>query len=207
MFNGKETMTKSMKKKLFAIAVIIICFTVMVSGTVAYFVADTKFHNLITSGGIDVKLIEKTKGDGGALVDFPEGGISGIMPGARISKIVSVENIGESTAWIRVKVSNQFESKDGEKLPEKLATGEDVVSYAVDENKWTLFEGWYYYLDAVDPKEVTEVLFEEVRFSIDMTNEYQGSTAHIEIHAQAVQTENNSDNALLAKGWPSEEAE
>ena len=35
-----------------------------------------------------------------------------------------------------------------------------------------------------------------------MGNEYQNAEATVDVTAQAVQTANNGDSALTAKGWP-----
>ena len=49
---------------------------------------------------------------------------------------------------------------------------------------------------------VTEPLFREITFSGEkMDNTYQGSTIRIHITAQAVQSQNNGESALLAVGW------
>ena len=51
-------------------------------------------------------------------------------------------------------------------------------------------DGYYYYNGAVDPKTATTQLFSRVTFSTKMGNEYQNSTVHIYVTAEAVQTAN-----------------
>ena len=94
-----------MKKKIFTLAALAICATMLASGTLAYFTVKDKAHNVITSSKVGIELIEKTKDKNGAEVDFPKEGISGVVPGDSVSKIVSVKNNGEATAWIRVWVN------------------------------------------------------------------------------------------------------
>ena len=113
---------------------------------------------------------------------FPEEGITGVMPGSTVSKIVSIRNTGRSDAWIRVRVS--IEVKDGEGLP--LDTG--VVGFTVEGPWFNGEDGYYYYSEAVPAERETQVLFREVRFDPDMGNEYQNCTAYIKIEAEAVQT-------------------
>lgn len=47
-----------------------------------------------------------------------------------------------------------------------------------------------YYRGSVDPKTATSKLFNHVTFSKDMGNEYQNTTVHIYVTAEAVQTAN-----------------
>ncbi len=195
-----------MKKKLFSLAVVLICLAILASGTIAYFTAEDTAHNVITSAsGIKIEIVEKTMDDYGTLVDFPEGGIEGVMPGSSISKIVSVENVlGSQEAWIRVHVGQRIVDGQGNDLPLNLNSGEQIMTYTVVEDDWTLWEGWYYYRHPVPAGGVTELLFEQVRFAPGMGNEYQNCTAYIEISAQAVQTANNGDHVMEAQGWPTE---
>lgn len=67
-------------------------------GTLAYFTSENTAHNVITSGGVNIEVVEKTQGKDGVLVDFPKEGVRGVMPGSDVSKIVSVKNTGESEA-------------------------------------------------------------------------------------------------------------
>ena len=47
-----------MKKKLFAIIALLVILTGVVAGTVAYFTGSATAHNVITSGHIDIDLVE-----------------------------------------------------------------------------------------------------------------------------------------------------
>ncbi len=193
-----------MKKKLLLLGVVGICLAILASGTIAYFTAEDTAHNVITSGGIDIAIIEKTEGKDGALVDFPKEGLSGVMPGTSASKIVSVQNTGADEAWIRVKVTQEILAVDGSELPAFLNGAMPVMSFAVDSSKWTLKDGWYYYHAPVAPGAVTDVLFDEVKFAPEMGNTYRNCKANLSIYAQAVQTANNGNTALNAMGWPTE---
>lgn len=198
-----------MKRKLLILSVLVICVTTLAAGTLAYFNAEDTAHNVITSGGVGIQLIEKTK-SGDTLVDFPEDGLSGILPGTTASKIVSVENTGSADAWIRVKVEMTITGSDREALPLEIGGADSVIpviTFTPGES-WTLGEdGYYYYNAAVASGKSTETLFEEVYFAAQMGNEYQNCTANLVVTAQAVQTANNGDSALTAAGWPAEDHE
>ena len=92
-----------MKKKLFLSAVLIICAAIAATGTLAYFTAEDTAHNVITSGYIDIELEEWSEPPSENNDGVPFENISGVMPGAEISKIVTVKNIGDAGAYIRVK--------------------------------------------------------------------------------------------------------
>ena len=193
-----------MKRKLLLFSAILICLAISVSGTVAYFTAEKTAHNVITSGYIDIELVERSRTSDGTLVSFPEEGIANVMPGASVSKLVSVRNAGSREAWLRLGAQVRIISKTGQELPVQLQGGVPAVSYTVDSGKWILHDGWYYYEDEIGPGEITEPLFKEVSFSSEIGNEYQGCKAYIEIVAQAVQTANNGGIVMEAVGWPAE---
>ncbi len=188
-----------MKKKILLAAAVVICLTIAVSGTLAYFTFEDTAHNVITSGGVSIEVVEKTKGEGETEVDFPKEGITGVMPGTEVSKIVSVKNNGNSEAWVRVKVDATIKSAEGEgELPS------DVMTYTVS-GDWTKEGDYYYYKEKVPAGESTSILFDTVKFDPEMGNEYQNCRANIVISAQAVQTANNGTTVMDAQGWPAGE--
>ena len=191
-----------MRKKILLAAAVAICLAVGTSGTLAYFTSENTAHNVITSGGVNIEVVEKTQDKSGALVDFPKEGMKGVMPGTDVSKIVSVKNTGESEAWIRVQVESKIKAADGADLPLTIEKVGSVMTYTVG-GGWSLGEdGYYYYTKPVAAGETTDILFDTVKFAPQMGNEYQNCTANIEISAQAVQTANNGTTVLEAKGWP-----
>lgn len=192
-----------MKKKILLLTAVVVCLSIAVGGTLAYFTAEDTAHNIITSGGVSIELVEQTKGEDDVLVDFPAGGLHGIMPGADVSKIVSVKNTGEHEVWVRVQLQPKIANTDGSPLPLNLDDKEPVMNFNFGDN-WHFADiyGYYYYLKPVAPGECTEILFDTVSFTTKMGNEYQGCTANIEISAQAVQTANNGSTVMEAAGWP-----
>ena len=190
------------KRKILLISIFTIILAIAAMGSSAFFNAEDTAHNVITSGSVNSAVVE-TMLDGTELKAFPEEGITGVMPGSTVSKIVSIRNTGRSDAWIRVRVS--IEMKDGEGQP--LDTG--VVGFTVEGPWFDGGDGYYYYGEAVPAEKETQVLFREVRFDPDMGNEYQNCTAYIKIEAEAVQTANNPipDGGTVrdVAGWPGAE--
>lgn len=186
-----------MKRRMFAVAVIAGCLSLMVYGTLAYFTAEDTAHNVITSGEIDIELLEWA--DEGKTTPFPEDGISGVMPGTEVTKIVEVKNTGSNDAWIRVRVEKKILLSEG-------AEGESdssLMQLNVDESSWIPGEdGFYYYNEILKSGDVTKPLFATVSFESSMGNLYQNSTATVDVSAYAVQADNNGQTAQDANGWP-----
>ena len=186
-----------MKRKLFAGAVVLMCLSLLAYGTLAYFTAENTAHNVITSGSVGIALREWA--DEQKTEPFPEDGVSGVMPGTQVTKIVEVENTGASAAYIRVRVETEIALAQGEL--DQLETG--LITLDIDESRWALgSDGFYYYRQALQPGEVTAPLFTAVRFDPGMDDRYQGSSASVTIKAYAVQAANNGESALTAQGWP-----
>lgn len=188
-----------MKKKIVVIALIVALVAVLAVGTAAYFTAEDTATNVIISGSVSIKLHEMAKTDDGELKPFENG--QGVMPGSVVSKIVTVENTGSGTAWVRISVEKSIELAEGREGETDLG----LISFDLNTESWTKQDGYYYYNNALAAGEETAPLFTAVTFSAGMGNLYQGSTALVSVHAQATQTANNGDSALTAAGWPAEE--
>lgn len=185
-----------MKKRLFALAVIIICLSLTAYGTLAYFSSENTAHNVITSSSVDIQLQEWADED--KTVPFPEEGVSGVMPGTEVTKIAEVKNTGPEPVWVRVSVEKIIT------LAEGVEGDVNVGLLLLDFNQeyWTLADGFYYYNQPLNPGETTVELFASVAFDPAMDNIYQNSTASVVVTAYAVQTANNGSSALEAAGWP-----
>lgn len=192
-----------MKKKLALLAALAICTATLASGTLAYYTAQDKAHNVITSGNVEIELVETTNrlDEKGQPIPFED--VSGVMPGTAVSKIVQVKNTGEADAYIRVKVEAKIHMATGsnanpayEPMHIEYATGTDAA-------EWTEKDGYFYYNSPIAPGELTKPLFSEVHFKKSMGNEYQNSKAEIEVFAYATQVANNGKSAVEAAGWPS----
>lgn len=182
-------MKKHTKRKLFSIAIILICLSIIGTGTLAYFSDSITVNNTIEMGNIDIALQ-----GGGTNASYED-----MMPGDSINESIIVENIGTGTAWVRVKVVPSITLSDGTvgvnclDIPYNIGT---------DSNRWTKDGEYYYYNQALAPGFSTTPLFQTVTFPTSMGNEYQNSTAQVNVFIQAVQKANNGRTALEAAGWP-----
>ena len=183
-------------KRLAAFAAATILIVALVStGTLAYFTAQGKADNVITSGSIRMKLHDEMAD--GAL--FPSEGVHGIVPGDSIDKCVYVENVGGNPLYARVKLERIMTLNSGE----NTMSLEGIV-LDINQRDWTYNkeQDYYYYNRALKPGEKASPLFTKVIFSTELGNEYQNARLEISVSAQAVQSQNNTDSPLSAGGWP-----
>lgn len=188
-----------MKKKVLALALIVMCLSIVAYGTLAYFSYEDTATNVIVAGNVKIALHEWQKTDGGELVPF-ESPID-VLPGAKVSKIVEVENTGKGAAWVRISVKKAIELAQGIQGDVDLS----LVGYNLNTEFWTERDGFYYYNVALEPGQTTEPLFTQVEFATHMSNLYQQSKAILTIQAQGVQTANNGTTVFEAAGWPDAE--
>lgn len=178
-------------------------------GTAAYLTKEVHTTNVITTGNIDITLQEFTKDASGAKIDWPENGISGVMPGQSVDKLVSVENAGSGEAWVRVQVTSTITGAD-----KKPLSVDGMLAFDFDTANWLESGDYYYYTTPLAAGDTTPELFKTVTFSKDMPNAYQGCTVNVVVTAQAVQVKNNqgtgdtpittlnATNVSQINGWP-----
>ncbi len=199
---------KKLKWKTLVLALLLALLGTVSAGTLAYFTAEETAHNVITSGGVKIDLIEtidKPTEDG-----TPFEKVEGVMPGVDVPKIVFVKNTGAAKAWIRIKLTTTVTLSDDKTQLNKLPDGTAAVTYAIKNTDLWLDgkDGYYYYRDPVDAGELTKPIIESVKFAPAMGNEYQNCTATVDVSAQAVQVANNPlpESGIHAEisGWPKE---
>ena len=184
-----------MKRRISILSVLVICLATLAAGTIAYFTAEEKAHNVITTGG--VKIAVREWADEEKQTPFKD--VTGILPGMTVTKIAEIRNTGASDAWIRVLITKNIQLAGGG------TANVDLVGLDLNLDDWTKGrDGYLYYNKALKPGEVTPPLFTAVTFNAAMGNEYQNATATVDVAAEAVQTANNGDTVLDAQGWPKE---
>ena len=190
-----------MRKRVFALAVMLICLSILASTTLAYFTDIGLARNVITTGAIKIEVVEQQLVDG-KLEAYPSEPIK-IMPGKTVSKVVSVGS-KEQPAWIRANYTVTVMDAQGKAMDIPADELAKVVLIQTNSDKWTAKDGWFYYADALGGGATTEKpLFQEVRFSgPHMDNKYQNCSIVITVNAQAVQYANNGTSAQAAAGWP-----
>ena len=102
-----------MKRKFLILSVLAILVAILAANTLAYFTADAKAHNVITSGGVDIVLNEWANEDR----TEPFEDRTGVMPGTKVTKIVEISNTGTAPVWVRAQVQLDVYGADEESLP------------------------------------------------------------------------------------------
>lgn len=199
------------KKKALAMLLALVLLIAAVGGTLAMFTREARATNVITTGTVDLELTEKR------LVNnreesYPVEPITNVMPGTSQSKIPYIKNAGTADLYTRVKIAVTIINDDGEALPTLLPDQRTpVVTYDIITDDWIDGgDGFYYYKAAIAPGADPVKLFNQVTFSPEMGNEYQGCTVTVSIQAQAVQAKNNlapGGDVTQVAGWPDEPAE
>ena len=170
-----------MKKKWTIAAVLVLVVALLAVGTWAYFSAVGRADNVITMGSVKLALHDE---DG---TGQPFTTVSA-MPGSVVDKVVYVENVGSGAFYTRVKITPEVVAANGELVP---LTDRSLLTLDLNDTDWIPgMDGYYYYNGTLSPKAATSKLFNHVTFSKDMGNEYQNTTVHIYVTAEAVQTAN-----------------
>ena len=179
------------KSLITVIALAAVLVTLLTQPTLAYYSVLGEATNVVTSGDIKCKIIEKM-GEG----DFPKEGVF-VLPGSIVSKKVSVKNIGGNPFWLRVKLKNSIDD-------ETLSA--DVLELDINSKDWIDgHDGYYYYNKPVQAGVETEKLFTQVKVIGSADNRYRGKTIKLTVCAYAVQSvHNEASSPLEVAGWPAE---
>lgn len=193
-----------MKKKVaLTAAAVALVGTLAVGGTLAWFTDTEIATNVVTTGHVDISVMEKDSAAGA----YEEKNGSGLtldgkyVPNATVDKFVTVKNNNNSSkAWIRVKIEMPGSMNDA------VLKGKD--------KKWIKntddsSDEYYYYTDAVDANHSTEELITGIQlpnWGNDMTDQGTLNTEtnkidngiNIEVIAEAVQADNIADTCVDA---------
>jgi len=184
-----------MKGRILIIACVIVAICCVASGTVAFYTKDATATNVITTGKVDLEIVETTDNS----VEFPESGVV-VLPGATVSKIVSVRNISNHPIYVKLRLA-KFVNND--KLQADFMAN-NVLSTDFNSDDWTASnDGFVYYNKALEAGKETTPVFREVYISGPNTdNNYRGLNFTLQVDAYGVQSENNGSNYSEAAGWP-----
>lgn len=188
-----ENRKRNWRRWLLGIALLITGLAVLATGTAAYFTTEETANNVITTGVIDLELVELTTGD----KPWPTEGVKDVMPGMTVDKRVFVRNNGSAPLYARLRLSQSITPAEG--IDAELNF--DHISLDINLEHWTEQDGFYYYYRALQPGESSEPLLTKVVFDPAMGNEYMDATVHVNVLAQAVQSDNNGEDPLKADGW------
>ena len=187
-----------MKKKILYIAVIVISLAIIAAGTVAFFTEEVQARNVITTGRVDITVVDEfgTPGSPAPIL---------VMPTAVLRRTAAVKTADDaSAAWVRGEVVITVLDEAGQPMPHTKEQLDEIITVKMNTADWTERDGWYYYKESVKEGETTALLFDEISFSgPNLGNEYQKATVYVTVNAQAIQKAHNGTTALDAY-WPAD---
>lgn len=194
-----KNVTTRWKKRVLAIAVIMMCLAILATGTMAYFIAEETSYNVITTGLLKLELVEETT-DG---KPWPAGGVTGVVPATEADKVVYVVNRGSAPLFARIRVDQRINPAEG--VDAELDF--EHITLDLNTDSWIQQGDFYYYYRALKAGEQSEPLFTKVTFGPELGNEYMNATVDFAVQAQAVQSANNGYDPLFALGWSEMDAD
>lgn len=190
----KTEKKKALRERIVILALIGILVIAIIGGSsMAQVTKRAETENIISSGEITVKLLNKMKsGD-----DMPEL-ITHIVPGDTLDNVVSVKNTCQYDEYIRISLDKVIY----ETAEENAVLDDSKATFLLNEEDWTYNEkdGYYYYNEVLKAGETSEALYDGIFLSYSMGNEYKLAVMDVEITVEAVQSVNNGD-VFTAEGW------
>lgn len=188
----KKINLNKIKLKFFTLAIMAIIIALFSQGSLAYYTTIGSATNVVTSGNISFIIHEKdAQGN-----DFPKDGVK-VIPGSVVGKRVTIESACEHPFYLRVKLVSSWN--------QSTVDVSDCIGLDINSESWILRDdGYYYYVDIVEPGETTPAIFTQVEIiGENIGNEFLGTVLSLTVAAEAVQSENNpAENAWDAIGWP-----
>ncbi|MBR3755949.1 MAG: SipW-dependent-type signal peptide-containing protein [Firmicutes bacterium] len=167
-----------MKKKVVTLSLVVaLIATAAIGGTLAYFTDKTETEkNVFTVGNVEIELTEPDWVDSGSQ-DAPE-----VYPGEPLKKDPTVTNKGANPCFVRVKIT-------GLDSLEKAQKGGVIGVRAGDPEKWTFYEGYYYYNTVLAAGETAEDAITHIVMPTDLVNGEVGQEFSVDVYAEAVQAQ------------------
>ena len=186
--------------------VVKICLAVMfiaavaVGGSIAFFRTEKDANSPISSTNLGIEIMEGPQAlQEGELV------LDKVSPGDEIQRPLYVENVKDSSSYIRVTLTKFWQDENGEKLPEKdakeiiiNALGEDWIIDDSDQNGEVVY---MYYCLPVASQEATTNFLDSIKISEDgkaLDNSYAGLSAVVDVEVDAIQ-QYAAQEAILAE--------
>lgn len=181
------------------IAVVAMLLIMGIGATLAFTTRTRTVDSTLAFGSVATRMIQTTL-DGQGDEQPVDETVPETLHGGTASRITRVRNTGSQPVWVRVRPQATGDAADGGTV---TLTSDDYVC-PMGEGWTDGHDGWWYYETALDADETTTPATTTIRF----TNEGMSKTGgHIrfDVESQAVQTANNADTALDARGWPETE--
>lgn len=164
------------KKTTIFLFCMLISTLLVVSGAFSWFFATDSKTNTFISSQKDFKI---------DVVDIFQPPTTPTNPGDVVEKTVGAKNNGSLPGFVRLMILPTIIAKDG-KTPLAANIGSEIF-LDIDTLNWKYGDdGYFYYLDVLNPGEEAESLFTKVILASDLGMEYTNSTLKIEVKCEAV---------------------
>ena len=181
-----NNITTRWKKRVLAIAVIVMCLAILATGTMAYFIAEETSYNVITTGLLKMELV--VEGESSTI---------GVVPATSADRTVYVVNRGNAPLFARIRMDQRINPAQGVRAELSM----EHITLDINTDCWIRQGDFYYYYRALKAGEQSEPLCTQVTFGPELGNEYMDATVEFAVQAQAVQSANNGYDPLFALGW------
>lgn len=186
------------KKVLFSITALALAGLVAAGATLAYFTSSDTATNVITTGNVGIQINETSNENKEDYEYTPNVGIvykKPYTPGSVISKIPTVENTGSNSAYVRVRF--EFQDNSGNAVS---FNGRDLPILDI-QPEWEKTDGTYYYYPVpLEAGKETGSVFTTVTIPASWDNSMSGIQFNVVVKAEAIQSDNNSDDVITAFG-------
>ncbi|MGL5439662.1 MAG: BsaA family SipW-dependent biofilm matrix protein [Filifactoraceae bacterium] len=178
-------MEKQIKSVGISVLLLLICSTILVISTYAYFTSEDRVINTINIGDVDIEVSEEF---------IPPSG----WDGKEYKKVVQIKNNSKSPALIRVAIIPRWVDEQGNAWPGdtnivklNYETQNIIDTPSIEtKDRWTSEIDSYHYYNTVIPKgSSTNVILNSVSANVpdNLKSRYEGKTLVIDVKAEAVQ--------------------
>lgn len=186
---------KTKTERLLTVSLVLLLFSVLFSA--AFLTSSGTTDNIITFGNLKLELINNTLDEQGKEVAVENEQEK--LERSNVSRIVKVKNICEYPMYVRVRIDligNDHQTS---------FDANQYVSLNTKEENWTYRDGWYYFVNILQPEDTTDDLLKGLEFDLDrLGSDHAGAEISMQVLTQAVQSDNNAADVLDVVGWPEE---
>ena len=145
-------------KKIILLFVLTAAFILIgiIGFTIAYFTSSVDFENEFETALYQIDTVEEFVSP------------DNWLPGDTIPKTVEVENTGNIDAKVKVCISEEWVSDNGDTLPNKINGERTTILNLTNTDKWTKSGGCYIYNEILEPGDTAPTFIESVTFNEDV---------------------------------------
>lgn len=168
---------KNRNKRVFAGLAAMLLAISLVSGTLAYWIAEEPAVHIINTGTLKGEVVEE--------YEEPKS----LLPGAEVVKVASVKNVGELDLLARVQITKVWGSEKGAdgKVIADPGLSTDNILLQLNLTDWEEIDGWYYYKGILAPGESTPPLLRSFTLAAETEREYANKLADIIVYSEYLQ--------------------